>query len=152
MSEMINNPSEVLCYIQYKLGKVDGKFSADMRKVRIPATPMMRGTAEAYNENTQDSGLLFVVDNEATEKFREYQKQRKIDNEANKLKKSLDAKELFTSAFDVMMKGRTGSDNQDGEPTVKEMKDICIENGYPKKEWQLLKKSELTEYLKSKTE
>lgn len=149
---MPENPAEVLCYIQYKLGKVDGKFSTDMRKVKIPATPMTRGVAEKYNENTQESGLLFVVDEIATEKFREYQKQRTIDTAANKLKKSLDAKELLTTAFDVLLKSKEQKDVDDGTPTVKEMKALCEEKQYPKKEWNTLSKSELTEYLKSKIE
>ena len=58
---MQENPSEVLVYDKYKLGRIEGKFNSDMKKLVIPAIPMRRGDAENYNKNTHMSGVIFVL-------------------------------------------------------------------------------------------
>ena len=143
------NPSEVLCYDKFKLGRVEGKFSSDMKKLVIPAIPMMRGTAESYNEDTHMSGVIFVENEEATAKYKEYEKNRYEEKIAGKTKKTIDAKELINSVFDTLLKERI-AEGKLNEPTLAEMKATCKEKGYPNKEWQQLSKADLTEYLKSK--
>ena len=145
----MNNPNEILCYDKCELGRVSGKFAADMRKVLIPAIPMTRGVAEGYNQNTQQSGIIFVLNEEATANHKEYDKERKEKQAENKIRKSEDAKSLINSVFDTLLKNKGSETN---EPTVKELKAKCEEKGYIKSEWNTLPKAALIEYLKSKEE
>jgi hypothetical protein len=147
------NPNEVFVYDKFKLGRVEGKFSRDMKKLVLEGIPMRRFEADNYNRDTHESGVMFVYNEEKTAKYKEYEQTRKEKVIAAKEKKTIDAKALINSVFDTLLKEKlaAGADTEDGL-TVKEMKTKCEELGYPKKEWQSLNKADLTEYLKTKTE
>ena len=147
------NPNEVFVYDKFKLGRVEGKFSRDMKKLVLEGIPMRRFEADNYNRDTHESGVMFVYNEEKTAKYKEYEQTRKEKVIAAKEKKTIDAKALINSVFDTLLKEKlaAGADPEDGL-TVKEMKTKCEELEYPKKEWQSLNKADLTEYLKTKTE
>lgn len=149
---MYENPNEVLCYDKFSLGREGGKFSKDMKKLKLAAIPMTRGIAEGYNEHTNDSGIMFVLNEAATAKYKEYEADRKANKIANKAKKTIDAKELINNVFDTLLKEKMASGSEKPEPTLKELKAKCEEMGYPKSEWNTLSKADVIEYLKSKSE
>ena len=146
--KVISNPNEVLCYNKYKCPRLDGKISIDGKKLKMEAIPMRRIDAENYNAVTNDSGVIFVLNEEATEKYKEYEANRKAERKAKKFQKTQDAKELLAEVIDSAVKAKTAKKEETNEPTLKELQAQC--ESYPKKEWQGLKKAELVEYLKSK--
>lgn len=151
--KVIQNPNEILCYDKYKLGRVEGKFSLDMKKLINSAIPMTREVAGNYNNVSNQSGVIFVFNAEKTIEYKEYEKNRKIEKEAKKFQKVHDAKALLGAAFDTAIKekiNQTKESEKSNDPLLRELKAQCEEKGYPKKEWQTLNKMDITEYLKSK--
>lgn len=147
----MENPNEILVYDKYKLGKVEGKFDRSMRKLELGTIPMTRSVAEDYNAVTDQIGIFLVLDEEATQKYKEYEKNRNAERIAKVDKKKSDAKELINSVFETLLKEKQESGSST-DPTLKEMKTLCEEKKYPKSEWQTLRKEEMVSYLKSKEE
>ena len=148
----VKNPNEVLVYDKFKLGRIEGKFNPNMKELKLGGIPMRRQEAENYNAVSYQSGVVFVLDEQATAKYKEYEAQRKADRIAKSSKKIKDAEELLTNVFKTKVKDAINQEAEAEGPTVNQMKAECEEAGYPKKEWQTLKKADLADYLKTKKE
>ncbi len=169
------NPNEVRVWTRYQLRKQGAGFDFNDRKkimedvvmpvfavkaVNKPIDDVLAFNERKRKRNLEDNELeeagtrplpgstYFVEDVEKTAKYQEYENDRKQKNIKAKVQKQIDAKELVTNVFAEMLKvkSETGTD----EPTLAEMKTTCKDNGYPAKEWQILNKTAIIEYLKSK--
>jgi hypothetical protein len=149
----MENPNEILCYDRCRMSFQDGVFNENDKKIKLAAIPMRREDAAIENEKTyqKGNGIIFILNTAATAAYKDFEKKRKEQQEAAHVKKTVDAKALINSVFDTLLRERI-AEGRTNEPTLAEMKSECSEKGYPKSEWQALRKAELIEYLKSKTE
>ena len=91
----MENPNEILCYDKFKLGRVGKTFNETLKVLEMTGTPMRRIDAENYNANKADSGVMFVLNEEATANFKVYEKERDAKKLASKKAKTEGAKEIL---------------------------------------------------------
>ena len=148
-NERTENPFEILVFDKYQCPRMNGKVSMEGKKLTIPSIPMRRCDAEQYNANTKDSSVVFVFNEEATEKYKEFEASRLAQKKANKMNKTAGIKEMLADVIDEAVKSKSAKKSDEpSEPTLKELQAKC--ESYPKKEWQTLKKADLIIYLNNK--
>ena len=55
----------------FQLGKVDGKFDKELRKLYHSKQKVSRHYVEDYNVNAETSGKMYIIDKEATKQYHE---------------------------------------------------------------------------------
>lgn len=69
---------------KYRLGNVDGKYDESLKKLVRKGQKVTKDYFKQINANTQDSGLMFVEDKEATAEYYEVTAKQYEDRKARK--------------------------------------------------------------------
>lgn len=96
--------SKIVVADLYQLARIDNAFSKEMKKLIRPKAKVQESYVDAINQNWQDTGKIYIVDNKATE---EYYIESEITNEKrDALKTAKDAanidvlKTVVSAAFE----------------------------------------------------
>ena len=106
----------------YQLGRMDGKFDKNMKKLKREDVLISADRLEEVNNNTSDNGKLYVVDQKATDAYYARCEEKKNIISARKELQKSKAGEILSNAVKTLV----GSDKPE--------KEIKIGKGKKKKE------------------
>lgn len=74
----------VAVYSLYKLGRIDGKFDLENKKLERKRVVVSVEYADSINANYQDTGIYYVINEKESAEYKEIIERRKSDNKVNK--------------------------------------------------------------------
>jgi len=137
---------EIVVCILYRLAKIDGQYQKDQKKVLRTRAVITKDHYEMTNDNTNDSGLMYEIDQEATEKYyKDSQVQVKARKEAKAIEEAAGRglkaalSSVGAAATKAIKESANATETKTEEKTEVIEKDepVVLPDGDPNKDWTL---------------